>query len=213
MTASHKAAKLYHAPFTCSLAVRQAAAWGNVPLEIIPTALGDEARADFKADNPLAQVSTLILPDKSILTETSACLIWVQSQSTNPEFHRPADHADYFQILRWIGYCATELHKQLLRIVFYDEATEDVKENFRQLSLSRLERLNNHLKGRTALVGDTYSAADAYLIWFLTLAPKAGVELSSFEALSNYYEGAQRNETLQALLTEDAKIKASLTKV
>ena len=176
------------APFTCSLAVRLAARWGDVPLDLQPTPLGQQARTDFTAHNPLAQVSTLILPDNSVLTETSACLIWVQSQSQNPDFKRTPDQADYFQVLRWIGFCATELHKQVLRIIFYDEATEDVKDNFRRLSLSRLQRLNDHLADRTALVGKTYSAADAYLAWFLTLAPKAGVEFSSYEALSTYFD-------------------------
>jgi glutathione S-transferase len=168
------------------------------------------ARDDFTAHNPLAQVSTLILPDGTILTETSACLMWVQTHSQNPDFKRTPDHADYFQMLRWIGFCATELHKQLLRIVFYDEATEDVKDNFRHLSLSRLELLNNHLEGRSALIGDTYSAADAYLIWFLTLAPKAGVKFTPFGALSAYFDSAQSDESLQYLLTEDAKRRASL---
>ena len=211
MTASAKPAKLYHAPFTCSLAVRLAARWGDVPLDIQPTPLGQQARADFTVHNPLAQVSTLILPDESILTETSACLIWVQSQSKNPEFKRTPEQAEYFQMLRWIGFCATELHKQLLRIIFYDEATEAVKDNFRQLSLSRLQRLNEHLTDRSALVGSTYSAADAYLAWFLTLAPKAGVEFTPNKALSAYFDNVRRGKDLEALLADDAAIKASFS--
>ena len=137
-------------------------------MDIQPTPLGAQARTDFTGHNPLAQVSTLILPDESILTETSACLIWVQSQSPNPEFKRTPDQTEYFQMLRWIGFCATELHKQILRIIFYDEATEDVKDNFRRLGHSRLQRLNEDLADRPALVGTAYSAADAYLAWFLT---------------------------------------------
>ena len=209
MIVSPKPAKLYHAPFTCSLAVRLAAKWGDVPLDILPTALGPKARQDLTVQNPLTQVSTLILPDDSVLTETSACLVWVQTQSHNPDFKRTSDQAEYFQMLRWIGFCATELHKQILRIVFYDEATDAVKDNFRRLSLSRLQRLNDHLADRTALVGKTYSAADAYLAWFLTLAPKAGVEFSSYEALSTYFDTIHRHKNLDALLADDAEIKAS----
>ena len=209
MTASPKPAKLYHAPFTCSLAVRLAARWGDVPLDIQPTPLGAQARTDFTEHNPLAQVSTLILPDESILTETSACLIWVQSQSPNPEFKRTPDQTEYFQMLRWIGFCATELHKQILRIIFYDEATEDVKDNFRRLGHSRLQRLNEHLTDRPTLVGTSYSAADAYLAWFLTLAPKAGVEFAAYSALSDYFDKVRRDKDLDALLADDAEIKAS----
>ena len=211
MTASPKPAKLYHAPFTCSLAVRLAAKWGDVPLDIQPTPLGAQARTDFTGHNPLAQVSTLILPDESILTETSACLIWVQSQSPNPEFKRTPDQTEYFQMLRWIGFCATELHKQILRIIFYDEATEDVKDNFRRLGHSRLQRLNEHLADRPALVGTAYSAADAYLAWFLTLAPKAGVEFTPYKALTAYFNNVRRGKDLDTLLADDAAIKASFS--
>ena len=211
MIASPKPATLYHAPFTCSLAVRLAAKWGDVPLDIRPTALGQQARQDLIAHNPLAQVSTLILPDESVLTETSACLIWVQTQSQNPAFRRTSDQTEYFQMLRWIGFCATELHKQLLRIVFYDEATEDVKDNFRHLSTSRLQHLNEHLEDRKTLVGHTYSAADAYLTWFLTLAHKADVDLPPFKALSSYYDKVRDDENVDFLLLDDARIKASLT--
>lgn len=182
-----------------------------MPLDIQPTPLGEQAPSDFTAHNPLAQVSTLILPDDSILTETSACLIWVQSQSQNPDFKRTADQAEYFQMLRWIGFCATELHKQLLRIVFYDEATEDVKNNFRQLSKSRLQRLNDHLSDRNTLVGSTYSAADAYLAWFLTLAPKAGADLSQYNSLSAFSDRVQNDKDLIFLLSDDTQIKASLS--
>lgn len=211
MIVSAKSAKLYHAPFTCSLAVRLAAKWGNVPLEILPTRLGEKTRRDLAAQNPLAQVSTLILPDDSILTETSACLIWVQTQSQNPEFKRTPDQAEYFQMLRWIGFCATELHKQLLRIVFYDEATDAVKDNFRRLSTSRLQLLNDHLEDRTTLVGKSYSAADAYAAWFLTLAPKAGIELTSYKNLTSYFKALKQDKILDILLADDAAIKAALT--
>ena len=211
MTASPKLAKLFHAPFTCSLAVRLAAKWGDVPLDILPTALGPKARQDLTVQNPLTQVSTLILPDDSVLTETSACLVWVQTQSHNPDFKRTSDQAEYFQMLRWIGFCATELHKQILRIVFYDEATDAVKDNFRNLAKPRLHRLDTHLENRKTLVGKSYSAADAYLAWFLTLAPKAGVAFSSYKNLTAYFETLQQDGTLDILLTEDAVLKASLT--
>ena len=86
-----------------------------------------------------------------------------------------------------------------------------MKDNFRKLSLSRLQRLNEHLDGRSALVGKTYSAADAYLAWFLTLAPKAGVEFTPYEALLAYFDKVRRGIDLDTLLADDAAIKASFS--
>ena len=213
MTASTEAPQLFHAPFTCSFAVRLAAAWGDVALDVLPVKLG---RTETKMEkrllsvNPVGQVSTMILPDTSVLTETSVCLIWVQSQSENRDFRRDPNSAEYFQILRWISFCSTELHSKLLRIVFYDEATEAVKENFRQLAHSRLARLDEHLTTREVLVGQTLSVADAYLMWFLTLSNKAGVASAPYHNLSAYYARHASNEMFSNLLAEDQILKTSL---
>jgi len=214
MIASTNRPQLFHAPFACSLAVRFAAAWGDVTLDVLPVKLGRTATNSEKrllAANPVGQVSTMVLPDKSVLTETSACLIWVQSHSMNTAFRRDPDSPDYFQMLRWISFCGTELHKQLLRIVLYDEATETVKNNFRTLAKSRLAILDKHLSGRHVLVGDTLSAADAYLTWFLTLSKKAGVEFTSYPNLSAYFARQSAHEDVSALLAEDKLLKTSLT--
>ena len=214
MTASTKAPQLFHAPFTCSLAVRLAAAWGDVKLAVLPVKLGcveTTAEKQLLAANPTGQVSTLILPDKSVLTETNTCLIWIQSQSKNDTFRRDPNSPDYYQMLRWISFCSTELHKQLLRIVFYDEATDSVKENFRTLAKSRLAVLYKHLTGQDVLAGDSVSAADAYLTWFLTLSGKAGVEIAPYEHLQNYANRQMADEEFQKLLTDDAAVKATIS--
>jgi len=214
MIASARAPQLFHAPLTCSLAVRLAAAWGNVPLDVLPVRLG-KAKTDtekqFRQVNPLGQVSTLILPDETILTETSVCLIWIQSQSKNSDFRREPNSPEYFQMLRWISFCSTELHKQLLRIVLYDEATEAVKENFRQLAKTRLAILSQHLAKQSVLVGETCSAADAYLTWFLTYSEKAGIDLAPYKSLKTYSDRQMEDVNIQRLLTEDTSLKATIS--
>ena len=114
-------ALLYHCPFNCSLAVRFAAAEGDVPLDLDLVDFDTKALASggsFLDVNPLGQVSTLRLETGELLTETSACLLWVQSQSQTGMKVAPED-PEYFQMLRWLGFTATELHKQVLRVVFY----------------------------------------------------------------------------------------------
>ena len=214
MTASTKAPQLFHAPFTCSLAVRLAAAWGGVALDVWPVKLGrtdTENEKQLRDANPIGQVSTMVLPDETVLTETSVCLIWIQSQSENNAFRRDPNSSDYFQMLRWISFCSTELHSKLLRIVFYDEATEAVKENFRALAKTRLAILDKHLTGRDVLVGETLSAADAYLIWFLTLSGKAGTEIGPYPNLNAYFTRHSANQDVSALHAEDRVLKTSLT--
>ncbi len=199
-------ATLMHAPLACSLAVRFAAAEGSVPLKIRFLNLQTkefETGGSLYDVNPLGQVSVLRLKDGQVLTETSTCLLWLQSQSPDEGFRRMPEEDGYFQMIRWISFCATELHKQIFRIVFYDEATDEVKKRIRDLAPKRFEVLDAHLAGRSFLVGDTFSAADAYLTWFFVLADRAQLKSSSYKNLQSYRDRMLARPKISALIEDD----------
>ena len=201
---------LYHTPLNCSLAVRIAAAEGGVELE--------SDRVDFKTKalssggslldiNPLGQVSTIRLDSGEVLTETSACLLWVQSQASG-SFRVAPDDASYFQLVRWLGFTATELHKQILRVVFYSEATDAVKDNFRALVPERFDLLDTHLRDQPYLLGEHFSAADAYLSWFLVLAERAQVMFPGYPHLQAYKDRAFAREKVANMIADDQAMLA-----
>lgn len=198
-------ALLYHCPLNCSLAVRFAAAEGEVTLNIDWVDFETKALSSggsFLDVNPLGQVSTMRLPSGDLLTETSACLLWVQSQS-HTAFRVDPEDPNYFQLVRWLGFTATELHKQILRVVFYNEATDPVKDNFRALAPDRLALLEAYLKDKEYLVGNGFTAADAYLVWFLLLADRAGIAISRYPRLMAYFRQALERPKISKLIAED----------
>ncbi len=204
-------ATLYHIPMTCSLSVRIAAAFGDVPLHIIQAdTLGRDA---YQAINPLGQVCTLITPDGETITETSAALMWVQSQSTDDAFRREPKDADYYQLIRWIGFVATEIHKQIYRMVFYDELDDGSKDNIRALAPARFGLLDEHLTERKFLLGDHISAADAYLCWAMRLAERAGLDPAPYQHLNSYAQRVHAIPTIDATLADDwARKQAEMRK-
>jgi len=197
---------LFHTPLTCSLAVRIAAAEGDVDLRLQRVDLATKALAGGGSlidTNPLGQVSTLRMEDGEILTETSACLLWVQSHARNGNFRISPEDPAYFQMVRWLGFVATELHKQLFRIVFYDEATEAVKDRFRTLAQSRCARLDAHLEQSAFLTGERFTAADAYLTWFFVLVERAGVTIGNYTHLSAYRDRVNARPKVAATIDDD----------
>ena len=197
---------IYHAPLACSLAALITAKEGDVPLEIIQVDLNAKTLEDgssFLDVNPLGQVTTLHLPDGTFLTETSAALVWLQSHAASDAFRRTPPEPEFFQMLRWIGFCATELHKQLFRVVFYDEATDGVKNKFRNLAPQRFAVLDDHLADREFLVGDHFSAADAYLTWTFVLNARAGVDPGAFANLAAYGERMLARPLVRQVIAED----------
>ena len=197
---------LFHAPLTCSLAARFAAAEGEVPLDIVYVNLRNkalEAGGSLFDVNPLGQVSVLRLEAGEIITETSTTLLWIQSQSPNKRFRRDPQDPSYFQLARWIAFCATELHKQIFRVVFYNEATDDVKDRVRALAPARFELLDQHLASRPFLLGEDFTAADAYLAWFFVLAQNARLDPSRYRHLSAYRERVLNRPLLTELIASD----------
>lgn len=201
---------LFHAPGTCSLAVRMAAAESAVPLDIVSVdweSKALEGGGNLRDHHPLGLVSTLQLDDGQVLTENTAILLWLQAQSPKPGFRRDPGDPDYYQLVQWLAFISTELHKQLLRIVLYGEATDAVKDRFRALANSRLAMLDQHLQQHENLLGPDISAADAYLIWFLTMTDRARVSLDGFDALKAYKSRHHQNPAIKALI--DADIETS----
>ncbi|MDJ0612609.1 MAG: glutathione binding-like protein [Rhizobiaceae bacterium] len=199
-------ALLYHRPFNCSLAVLIGAAEAgveiNTDLVVDTKSKALESGGSLMAINPLGQVSTMQLENGELLTETSACLIWVQSQSTT-SFHVSHDDPRYFQMLRWLGFVATELHKQALRIIYYSEATDKVKDNFRSLVPARLALLDNHLESRDYMLGQDFTAADAYLTWFLLHAERAKVWYPGYANLEAYRDRVMARPVVARVIDAD----------
>lgn len=199
-------ARLYHAPLACSLSVRITAALGDVPLIVEQVDINTHKSADgsdYKSINPLGQVTTLITPSGEMISETSAALIWVQAQSENDAFVRKPDDGDYYQMIRWISFISTEIHKQFYRMIFYDELDNRSKDNIRSLAPSRFALLDNHLADATFLCGDHISAADAYLCWAMLLVQKAGLDSSPYQNLNNYAARLYDNTVIDAILADD----------
>ncbi|WP_343564417.1 glutathione S-transferase family protein [Kiloniella sp. b19] len=197
---------LMHAPLTCSLAARFVAAEGDVPLEIafLNLATKELERGGSLYDiNPLGQVSVLQFEDGTTLTETSTVLLYLQSLSEKTGFRRDPSDVDYFQMVRWIAFCATELHKQIFRVVFYNEATDDVKDRVRDLAPQRFELLDRHLADREFLVGDSFSAADAYLSWFFVLSRNARLDESGYSNLVAYRDRMLARPKIAELIESD----------
>lgn len=200
-------ATLFHAPLACSLATLIAATEAEVPLDIACLDLTTkriETGGSLLDHNPLGQVSVLRLDSGEILTETATCIAWVQAQSRNGFAIAPSDRR-YFQMLRWLNFCATELHKQIFRVVFYPEATDEVKDRIRALAPQRFELLDAHLADRPFLLGERFSAADAYLTWFFVLSDRAGVDVSAYGHLNAYRARTLARPAVAAVIEQDRK--------
>jgi glutathione S-transferase len=200
---------LYFSPLACSLATRIALYEAGADaryLEVDPkTKVVQNDGSDFYQVNPLALVPTLRTGDGLVLTENAAILQYVADRypqagiATGPGMERSRLH-------QWLCFIGTELHKGLFVPVLDKKAPAEVKTYILGKGLSRLDYLENYLKGREFLL-DHFSVADAYLVtvinWTLATPP---IELEKWPAVKAYYERLRARPSIAKAVAEEFKL-------
>jgi glutathione S-transferase len=200
---------LYFSPLACSLATRiafyEAGAEANF-LEVDPKT--KEVRkdgSDFRKVNPLALVPTLRTDDGTVLTENAAILQYVADHfpkagiATGPGMERSKLH-------QWLCFIGTELHKGLFVPLLDKKAGAEVKAYVLEKNLSRLDYLENYLRGRDYLL-DHFSVADAYLVtiinWTMATPP---IELAKWPTVKAYYERLRARPSIAKAIAEEFEL-------
>jgi glutathione S-transferase len=207
---------LYFSPLACSMATRIAlyeAGADATYLEVDPAAKRVQADgSDFYAINPLGLVPVLRTDDGTILTENAAILQYVAEQFSDAGIGaKPGIERSKLQ--QWLCFIGTELHKGLFAPLLSKTAPAEAKAYALEKGLSRLDYLDNHLKGREYLL-DRFSVADAYLVtvinWTMATPP---IDLAKWPNLKAYYERTRARPSIaRALAEEFALYKAELAR-
>ena len=208
--------ELYFSPLACSMATRIAlyeAGSGATYLEVDPktkTVLKDGS--DFRKVNPLGLVPTLRTDDGVVLTENAAILQYVAEQL--PQAGLGASSGlERSRLQQWLCFIGTELHKSLFVPLLDRKAGAEVKAYVLERNVSRLDYLENYLKGRDYLL-DHFSVADAYLItvinWTMATPP---IELAKWPEVKAYYERLRARPAVAKAIAEEFELyKAELAR-
>lgn len=177
---------LYFSPLACSMASRIALYEAGLDARYIAVErkTGRAGDTDFRDINPMALVPVLRADDGALLTENVAVLTYIADLA--PE--AGLDGGDRHQMLRWLAFTATELHKAIFYPLLTRSVPEEVKAYASGLVERRFETLTAHLAGRETLL-ERFSVADAYLLTVLNWARLTQVvELGRWPVLSAYVE-------------------------
>ncbi len=181
--------KLYFSPFACSLAAHIALREAELDFELVRTDFRDKKLPDGGSlfdVNAMGQVPTLLRDDGGVLTENSAVLCYLADRRPSKGLAPAPESEERYQLQRWLSFIGTEVHKKGLALIF-DPTTPDAVKEFGRAALAKpLRVLEKELAGRELLLGETFTVADAYLYWALTLLPHAGVPDEPYPALRAY---------------------------
>jgi len=158
--------KLYYSRGACSLAVHITLYESGLPFTAEAVDLPTKktaSGADFTAINPKGYVPALELDSGEVLTEGPAINQYLADLVPEKKLAPPNGSLDRVRLQSWLTFIGTELHKSFSPL-FKPGSTEEMKAKAIETLNLRFGYVNECLEGKTFLVADQFSIADAYLL-------------------------------------------------
>jgi glutathione S-transferase len=198
--------KLYYAPGACSLSTHIVAREAGLALDLVKVDLLTHTLddgSDYRAINPRGYVPMLELDDGSRHSEAGALLQYLGDVSGNAALLPKAGTRERFEVVKWIGFVATELHRVFSPWLWHKETADSTVKAVKNRLALRFAELDKHLSARAYLTGESFTVADAYAFAIVNWCNFLGIGLKPYPALAAYLERvAARPKVREALLAE-----------
>ncbi|CAA9889899.1 Glutathione S-transferase GST-6.0 [Candidatus Methylobacter favarea] len=207
--------KLYYSPGACSLCPHIVAKEAGLPLELVKVDLQGkhtETGEDFRQINPNGYVPVLILDNGRKLIEVAAIVQYLADLAPDKKIAPPAGSFERYQLQQWLSFISTEIHKSFSAL-FKPATPEAAKQQAIESLAARLVTVSEHLSTQTFLLGEQFSAADAYLFVTLRWSPYLKFDLSRWPLLISYADKISGRPAVQQALQEEGLASAPPEKV
>lgn len=191
--------KLYTHPGSCSSTAHICLLEAGTPCEIVKVNLrGDRKLPDGRHLNDINRkgyVPVLELDDGDFLTENVSVLQYIAD--TNPAAgSRPHTARARIRLQEWLAFINSELHKTLGPL-FAPTTPDEMKAPILEKFMTRLDYVEMELAGKSFLLGEQFSVADAYLFIVLSWTPAFDLDFSSMPNVQAFQERVAARATVQ----------------
>ncbi len=201
--------KLYYMTGACSLSPHIVMLEAGLPftLEKVDFATKKTAAgADYYAVNAKGSVPALQLDDGSTLTEGPAIVQYLADLKPESGLAPRAGTMERYRLMEILNYITSEVHKSFSPL-FNPKISADWKASVLAGLDKKFEWLGGFLKGKTFLLGSTFTVADAYLFTVLSWSGRVGIDLGKWPALSAYVSNIAQRPKVQQALKEEGLLK------
>lgn len=203
--------KLFYFPGACSLAVNIALREAGIPFDLVHVDLYKhtlEGGAPFSSVNPKNYVPALSTDDGELFTEVGAILQWVGEKSGYALLPEPGTK-ELRRAREWLNFIATELHKGISPWLFNDDTAESTRARVLAKLATHLSHVDQHLARNKFVLGDAFSAIDAYLFTILNWAGGLKVELSPYASVRAYLHRVASRPHVRAAMVSEGLLEAA----
>ena len=194
--------KLYYSPGTCSLSPNIVAREAGIDLTLEKVDLTTKKTAsgrDYLAINPKGYVPALELDDKRTLTEGPANVQYLADQKPESGLAPPNGTYERYKLQEMLNYVTAELHKTYSPL-FRKETPEETREDRLGYLRKRYKLIDHLLEGKTFLLGDRFTVADAYLFAVTRWAHGVKLDLSEFKHVQEFMQRIAERPAVKAAM-------------
>ena len=197
--------KLYYFAGACSLSPHIVLLEAGLPYTLVKVdskTKKTESGADYLAVNSKGAVPSLQLDDGRILTEGPAIVQYLADLKPESGLAPRAGTFERYQLMEILNYLTSEVHKSFSPL-FNPASSADMKEAAVAALAKKFEWLTGFLGKKPYLLGNTFTAADAYLFTLLSWTGHVKIDLGKWPVLAEYKDrGAKRPKVMEAMKEE-----------
>lgn len=156
--------KLYYSPGACSLSPHIVAEEAGIALEYEKVDLHTHktpSGQDFYAISEKGYVPALVLEDGSLLSEGPAIVQYLADLKPEAKLLAPVGDIARYRTIEWLTYINSEMHKTFSPL--FAPGPEEAKADAREKLVKRFAFVDENLAGKSYLMGEQFTVADAYL--------------------------------------------------
>jgi glutathione S-transferase len=201
--------KLYYSPGACSLSPHIVLLEAGLPFTLVKVDLGAKKAADgsdYLTVNSKGAVPALKLDDGQVLTEGTAIVQYLADQKPESGLAPLAGTFARYRLVEMLNYIATEVHKG-----FGPLFNPNISPEWKAATLAALAKkfdwLSTHLAGKTFLLADSFSVADAYLFTLLGWTGHVQIDLGKWPVLAAYHTRIGQRPRVQDAMRAEGLLK------
>ncbi|MBQ0132052.1 MAG: glutathione transferase GstA [Comamonas sp.] len=201
--------KLYYSPGACSLSPHIVAEETGLACEFILASTKShklQDGTDFYSINPLGYVPFLVLDDGQTLREGPVIVQYLADQVPEKKLLPAVGTMERYRVLEWLNFIGTELHKTFGPL-FNPATPAEYKPVALKALRGRFEWVEQQLAGKTYLMGEQFTVADAYLFTVSGWGKFVGLDVSDLPNLQAYLARVASRPAVQAAMRAEGLLK------
>jgi glutathione S-transferase len=201
--------KLYYSPGACSLSPHIVLRESGLAFEPVLASTKThklQDGTDYYTINPKGYVPLLELDNGERLSEGPAIVQYIADQVPAKKLAPAAGTMARYRLQEWLNFTTSELHKSF-SVLFNPAMPEEAKALMRTKVGDRLKWVDSQLEGKSYLMGDAFSVADAYLFTVTNWTQYVGVDISTLKNLGAFMKRMAERPAVQEAMKAEGLLK------